>query len=723
MAIRFRVFRFRAHLLAAAFATLFLGAMLSLAAADPIDETKQTCDNWKADPDDRIPACTRLLEFGVKDADVGEIYVSRAKGWHQKGNFDNAIADYRAALNRNPKLSAALQGLGDSYFRKSEFHSAIKAYSDALVVEKKSEKKSELFNSRGLAQSNVGEFSSAVKDFGEAIKVNPKFLSAYNNRGIAYTMYKQFESAIKDFTKAIEIDPRFVDAYMSRSGVLIYEKGDLDGGLTDIDRAISLDPKNGKAYSSRGEVMRQKGNLDQAIADHETAIRLNQTPESFGNRALAWKDKGDLDRAIADYDDAIFLNPNFALAYAGRGEILRLKGEFVRSLADLDKAVGLNPKSAPSLYLRGKTLQETGALDRAIADYDEALRLIPGLAAVLTNRGLAYESKGDLPKARADFAEALKLPPLSDAETTKPAQATARSHLAALIEREKEALEKAAREAKEAREKATREAKEALEAKAMKAAEFSLATSNSSQPALADPGRRVALVIGMSAYASHSALPNAKRDAQAVAASLRDVGFQTVVEGYDLNKRKLESTLQSFAQQAMTANWAVIYYAGHGIEVGGTNYLIPVDAKLATDRDVSFEAVPLDHVMLAADGAKKLHLVLLDACRDNPFARTMQRTDSLTSRSVVSRGLASIEPEAGTMVVYAARAGEVALDGKGDHSPFAQALVNNFKKPRVEIRKLVDLIRDDVMKATDRHQLPFHYGTLPGEEDFYFRWK
>jgi uncharacterized caspase-like protein len=155
-------------------------------------------------------------------------------------------------------------------------------------------------------------------------------------------------------------------------------------------------------------------------------------------------------------------------------------------------------------------------------------------------------------------------------------------------------------------------------------------------------------------------LPNAKRDAQVVAASLREVGFQSVVEGYDLDKRRLENTLQSFAQQATTANWAVIYYAGHGIEVGGTNYLIPVDAKLATDRDVSFEAVPLDHVMLAAEGAKKLHLVLLDACRDNPFARTMQRTAS---------------------------------------------------------------IRDDVMKATDRHQLPFHYGSLPGDEDFFFRWK
>jgi tetratricopeptide (TPR) repeat protein len=694
------------HLAVGALGALLAGSAPCAALAEEIDQSRQTCDNLRADPDDRIPACTRLLESGRKDFDVGTVYSTRANVWYLKGNFDNAVADYQAAINHNPKLGAALQGLGNSYFRKSEFRLAIKAYSDALTAEKRS---AELYNNRGLAQLNVGEFSSAVKDFGEAIKINPKFSFAYNNRGIAYSRYKQFEPAIRDFTKAIEIDPKFVDAYMSRAEVLIVEKSDLDGGLRDYDEAISLDAKNWKAYSARGEAMRLKGNLDQAMADHEEAVRLNPTPESFGNRALAWKAKGDLDRAIADYDDAILLNPNYAPAYAARGAILRLKGELDRSLADLDKAVSLNPKSATFLYLRGDTLRESGALDKAIADYDEALRLIPGLSAVYTTRGLAYEGKGDLAKARADFDKALKLPSVSDAETTKPAQEIAKSHIAAL-----EAKEKAALEAKE---------KAALEAKAMKAAEFSLANGGSLQPALADPGRRVALVIGMSAYASHSALPNAKRDAQAVAASLREVGFQTVVEGYDLDKRKLESTLQSFAQQTTTANWAVIYYAGHGIEIGGTNYLIPIDAKLATDRDVSFEAVSLDHVMLAADGAKKLHLVLLDACRDNPFARTMQRTASLTSRSIVSRGLASIEPEAGTMVVYAARAGEVAMDGAGDHSPFAQALVNNFKKRGIEIRKLVDLIRDDVMKATDRHQLPFHYGTLPGDEDFYFRWK
>src|SRR5215470_1184479 len=130
--------------------------MPRLAFADGVDENRRTCDNLKADPDDRIPACTRLLESGRKDVDVGTIYGVRANAWYLKGNFDNAIIDYQAAVNHNPKLGSALQGLGNSYFRKGDFRSAIKAYSDALTIEKKS---AELYNNRGLAQFNVGEFS------------------------------------------------------------------------------------------------------------------------------------------------------------------------------------------------------------------------------------------------------------------------------------------------------------------------------------------------------------------------------------------------------------------------------------------------------------------------------------------------------------------------------------------------------------------------------------
>jgi len=200
---------------------------------------------------------------------------------------------------------------------------------------------------------------------------------------------------------------------------------------------------------------------------------------------------------------------------------------------------------------------------------------------------------------------------------------------------------------------------------------------------------------------------------------LKLTGFDSVTLLTDLRKDALTSALRDFARQAETADWAMVYYAGHGMEVGGVNYLIPVDAKIASDRDVGFEAVPLDQVLNAAERAKRLRLVILDACRDNPFANQMKRTMTLASRSV-SRGLAAVEPDAGTLVVYAAKDGEMALDGQGANSPFASAFVANMRKPGLEVRRLFDVVRDDVMEATNRAQKPFSYGSISGRQDFYF---
>src|SRR5262249_13103208 len=132
-------------------------------------------------------------------------------------------------------------------------------------------------------------------------------------------------------------------------------------------------------------------------------------------------------------------------------------------------------------------------------------------------------------------------------------------------------------------------------------------------------GRRIALVIGNSAYTAVPALPNPERDAATVAATLRATGFLLVTLENNLTREGLFNALRTFAADAEQSDWAVVYYAGHGIEINGTNYLIPVDAKLVIDRDVEFEAIALDKVMTAVEGAKKLRLVLLDACRDNPF--------------------------------------------------------------------------------------------------------
>ncbi|GEP12087.1 caspase family protein [Methylobacterium gnaphalii] len=227
---------------------------------------------------------------------------------------------------------------------------------------------------------------------------------------------------------------------------------------------------------------------------------------------------------------------------------------------------------------------------------------------------------------------------------------------------------------------------------------------------------RVALVIGNSAYRSVPALPNPRRDAGRVAASLGSAGFQSVTVVDDASRADLITALNRFSDAAERADWAIVYYAGHGIEIGGANYLIPVDARLKSDRDITDEAISLDRVLESIEPAHKLRVVVLDACRDNPFAGAMRRT--IATRSV-GRGLAQVEPEGGTLVAFAAKHGQTALDGDGANSPFAEALARRIVTPGVEINKLFRLVRDDVMAATGRRQEPFVYGSLPGE-DFFF---
>ena len=229
--------------------------------------------------------------------------------------------------------------------------------------------------------------------------------------------------------------------------------------------------------------------------------------------------------------------------------------------------------------------------------------------------------------------------------------------------------------------------------------------------------KRVALVIGNSAYKTVPRLPNPQRDAAAVAATLKQIGFQSVTLLTDLSLEKTLSALRDFARAADGADWALVYFAGHGIEAGGVNYLIPVDATLASDRDISLEAVPLDQVLNVSGRAGKLRVIILDACRNNPFDNQMKRTAALRA---VPRGLARVEPSDNTIVAYAAKHGETASDGDGGNSPFTAALIKNLQTPGLEVRFLFDTIRDDVMDATSNRQQPFSYGSITARQKFYF---
>src|SRR5436190_4069424 len=231
-------------------------------------------------------------------------------------------------------------------------------------------------------------------------------------------------------------------------------------------------------------------------------------------------------------------------------------------------------------------------------------------------------------------------------------------------------------------------------------------------PAFAE--KRVALVIGNSAYQKVAKLPNPANDAAAVVAMLKAAGFDLVETKFNVAANEMRKALRDFAAKTRDADIAVVYYAGHGIELEGTNYLIPIDATLETDGDVLDETVPLDRVLFAVEPAKQLRLVILDACRDNPFAKTMKRT--LASRAV-GRGLAKVEPTSpNTMIAFAAKAGSTASDGDSRNSPFAVALTDHLPKPGLDLRKAFGFVRDDVLKSTGNKQEPYVYGSLGGND-------
>jgi hypothetical protein len=231
-------------------------------------------------------------------------------------------------------------------------------------------------------------------------------------------------------------------------------------------------------------------------------------------------------------------------------------------------------------------------------------------------------------------------------------------------------------------------------------------------PAFAE--KRVALVIGNSAYQKVAKLPNPANDAAAVVTMLKAAGFDLVETKLNVAANEMRKALRDFAAKTRDADIAVVYYAGHGIELDGTNYLIPIDATLETDGDVLDETVPLDRVLFAVEPAKQLRLVILDACRDNPFAKTMKRT--LASRAV-GRGLAKIEPASpNTMIAFAAKAGSTASDGDSKNSPYAVALIDHLPKPGLDLRRAFGFVRDDVLKSTANKQEPYVYGSLGGND-------
>lgn len=516
------------------------------------------------------------------------------------------------------------------------------------------------------------DFDGAMKELDIALQLDPKNPFVHVWRGIDLNRMSRYADAIGEFNQALAINPKMWGALNGR-GYAYFSTGDSGKALADYNAAIELDPKQAPPYLGRGIVFSSMGEQQRAVDDLTNATRLGPDLwQAYTNLGFVYNKLRQFDKAVPAFDEALRLAPKIANAYNGRAWANMNLGNNDAAIPDLKQAISLAPNFFKPHGNLGRIYLEQKSPDQAIAEFNEVLRIQPKEAPALIARGRAYEMAGDLDKALADIQAALAIAPQN-------------SVALAVQDRLKSKL--------------------------------AIASGTAPPPKTDHAGVRVALVIGNSKYRAVDPLGNPARDAKLIADALSRAGFANVRTLIDGTRDDMTAALKKFAADAANADWAVIYYAGHGIEYDGNNFLVPVDVKYIEDADIPKESVALEAVLNAVSPASKLRLVMLDACRENPFASELHGD---AENSSVGKGLARIEPESGTLVAFATKHGHVATDGDGQDSPFATAITKRLLTPGLEINRLFRLVHDDVFASTNKEQEPFTYGQLPAQ-DFYFR--
>jgi tetratricopeptide (TPR) repeat protein len=327
---------------------------------------------------------------------------------------------------------------------------------------------------------------------------------------------------------------------------------------------------------------------------------------------------------------------------------------------------GRGAQLARAYNSRGYALDKKGDYDRAIGDCGQAIRLDPNSAAAYVNRGRVYSGRREYDLAIADYDQAIRLDP---------------QNIDARAERS--------------------------------AAQGLLAPARIPSASAATLDRRVALVIGNSAYSALTAIPNPRNDAREIGDTLKALGFEVLL-GIDLKRADMEDFLIRFSRSMSRADTALVYYAGHGLQHNGINYLVPVDARIEDEANLR-RLFNLQAVIDDLQNAGRVRILMVDACRDNNIVQQLARRLPATRSSGLTRGLARIEGADGTLIAFATQPNRVAIDGDGQNSPFARALLRHLPTPDLELRTLMTRVRTEVVNLTAGAQRPEVWDSLVGE--------
>ncbi len=622
--------------------------------------------------------------------DYAEAYKNRGNAYADKGQYDRAIQNYNQAIRLKPDYAVAYRNRGTVYAEQSQYDRAIQDYDQAIRLKPDY---ADAYVDRGNAYNGKGQYDRAIQDFDQAIKLNPNYAGTYNNRGNAYRGKGQYDRAIQDYDQAIRLKPDFVLAYNNR-GTVYAEQGQYDRAIQDYDQAIRLKPDYADVYVNRGNAYNGKGLYDRAIQDFDQAIRLKPNSDwAYNNRGNAYNGKGQYDRAIQDFGQAIKLNPNYAGAYDNRGNAYNGKGDYDRAIQDFDQAIKLNPNYAGTYNNRGNAYHGKGQYDRAIQDFDQAIRLKPDYAGAYNNRGNAYNAKGQYDRAIQDFNQAVQL----DRSDGKYWGNRGFSYLKKGSLRDLDQAIADSEQALRLNPNLTYVKTNLDEAKKIREALFAQANAQGT-------GARVALVIGNANYLAAPPLPNARNDAEDVAKELKKLGYK--IFGYprtDFTRSDMLLELETFKKASIGASAAVVWYSGHGQQMTEddaetpNDWVVPVDAKIAKSAEVAPNAIRLDSLKIAVLAAKQLRMVVIDACRNNPFYTGSRST----------RGMGRSVAMPGVLLIQSTQPGNIAQDGEGRNSPFAQAFLAEMRKgPKRDVRQLMSGVQGGVLGLTRGEQKP-----------------
>jgi tetratricopeptide (TPR) repeat protein len=636
-----------------------------------------TCRTWTGQ--EALAACTRMITSNtLRGADLAQAYVWRGitRG-RNTDDWDAAIADYNEAIGLGSKDAGAYAGRAAMNIRKGDIDRALPDLNQAVAIDPKHTGARGVF---GYYYLKKGDYGRALTEVNESIRLSPRYLYAFSTRGEIYEAKGEFNNALTDFRTALSLDP---------------EKKQR-GGREAEDSIRRIEGKLFALAGADWTTCQRAPNLEDGIAACTRLISAKKLGDADLARAYALRGvgvgryRGDFDLAIADYDEALRLDPKIVTAYSGRGGIYVRKGRFDLARRDLDEGLKLEPNNSGVHNALGNYYLAMGDYGSAIAEYNTAIRISPQYLYPYRSRAEAYEARGDFAAALADYRVALSLDPSKQQIGGKDAAegiARVEQRLAATADKSKVAAV----------------APKATEPKASPAA-----------PKVAALGRRVALVIGNSKYRYANPLPNPANDAADISQVLRKLGFD-VIEGRDLDRRGMEDRIRAFGRKLEAgADLALLFYAGHGMQVGGRNYLIPVDAKLERSGDLTLDTIELGQILAQMEAEKRVNLVFLDACRDNPLARSFARSLGTRSASVGS-GLAPVQSAIGTLIAYATQPDNVALDGDGRNSPFTTALLKYIATPKLEIGSIMKRVRADVIATTREKQVPWDHSSLVGD--------